>query len=320
MKAVATHSIDDTTPTVATALEVIDRCGIKATIFVNTAREPIDKLWPRLRQAIADGHEIGAHGRTHPCAWPPNDKFCREYYTNDQVVGSRDDILKNTPQPYVWSWAYPCGHCVELPGIQQIIQRAGYLVARNYPDALKDEHLVPNLQTWALNRYDAGYTQVAQKQAGHAKSGLTDVARLNAKFDEVYRNGGIYHVMSHPNWLDYGPDKFYEAHLRYVGHGSDVWYIPMGPLYAHHILSEKIHVREIGKTRFAVSNDLDPRIYNGSITLKFGAPADVRVVVGGKELNEFRSEVTDRWNSQYVRREKDVLLVTVAPNAIIEFR
>ena len=73
MKAVATHSIDDTTPTVSTALEVIDRCGIKATIFVNTAREPIDKLWPRLRQAIAEGHEIGAHGRTHPCAWPPNE-------------------------------------------------------------------------------------------------------------------------------------------------------------------------------------------------------------------------------------------------------
>lgn len=34
MKAVATYSIDDTTATVATALDVIDRCGIKATIFV----------------------------------------------------------------------------------------------------------------------------------------------------------------------------------------------------------------------------------------------------------------------------------------------
>ena len=236
------------------------------------------------------------------------------------MVGSRDDILKNTPQPYVWSWAYPCGHCVELPGIQQTIKRAGYLVARNYPDTVKDEHLIPNLQTWALNRYDAGYTQVAQKQAGHAKSGLTDVARLNAKFDEVYRNGGIYHVMSHPNWLDYGPDKFYEVHLRYVGHRKDVWYAPMGPLYAYHILAEKTRVREIATNRFQVANDLDRRIYNTSLTFEFKAPAGVRVLVGGKELPEFGDKVTDRWDGQYFRRGHDILLVTVLPNAIIEFR
>jgi len=105
-----------------------------------------------------------------------------------------------------------------------------------------------------------------------------------------------------------------------VGHRSDVWYVPMGPLYAYHILSEKSHVREIGTARFAVSNDLDARIYNTSLTFEFSAPAGVRVMAGGKELSEFRGELTDRWNGQYVRREKDILLVTVVPNAIIEFQ
>lgn len=47
---------------------------------------------------------------------------------------------------------------------------------------------------------------------------------------------------------------------------------------------------------------------------------DIRVVVGGKELSEFRGGVTDRWDRQYVRRENDILLVTVGANAIIEFR
>ena len=63
---------------------------------------------------------------------------------------------------------------------------------------------------------NAAYTQVVQKRGGAAKSEIIDVANLNAKFDEIYERGGIYNFMSHPQWLDYGPDGFYERHLAHI--------------------------------------------------------------------------------------------------------
>ena len=69
-----------------------------------------------------------------------------------------------------------------------------------------------------------------------------DVPDLNAKFDEVYQKGGIYHFMSHPQSLDFGPDGFYEKHLAHIGRRPDVWYVPMGPVYAFHTIVERTEV------------------------------------------------------------------------------
>ncbi len=179
-----------------------------------------------------------------------------------------------------------------------------------------------------------------QKKGGVAPAGRTDLTDLNAKFDEVYKGeagsgnsinktfgGGIYHFMSHPQWLDYGPDKFFEQHLAYLGGRPDVWYVPMGPLYAYQVVSENTVVRPIkskdGWERFAVYHSLDPAIYNNSVTLEF------RVAGGGKlearsagaPLPERESkQLTDRWNVKYFRRAGESALVTVRPNTIVELR
>jgi hypothetical protein len=57
-----------------------------------------------------------------------------------------------------------------------------------------------------------------QKRGGSAKAERTDVAVLDAKFDEIYQRGGIYNFLSHPQWLDYGSEGFYERHLAHVSH------------------------------------------------------------------------------------------------------
>lgn len=268
-RAVVTHTIDDSTKFVPDAIDAMDRYGIKATIFVSTAREPISQLWPRLRQAVAGGHEIGSHSRTHQCKWPDTREFCEQAYSENELAGSRDDILKNTPQPYVWSWCFPCGNCADYGFVQERLKRAGYIVARNYPNEAQDGHIAPDLQTWDANPMNAAYTQVAQKKGGIAKSGRTDVPTLNAKFDEVYARGGIYNLMSHPQWLDFGPDAFYEQHLKHIGGRKDVWYVPMGPLYSYKALWDRTQVKPLGNGRFQVSCDLDPRIYRGEVTLEF---------------------------------------------------
>lgn len=324
-RATVTHTIDDTTEFVPDCIDAMDRYGIKASVFVTTAREPISQLWPRLRKAITDGHEIGSHSRRHKCKWPDDGAFCTEAYSESEVSGSRDDILKNTGQPYVWAWCYPCGNCAGQDFVQRRLAAAGYLVARNYPDEAQDGHIVPDLQTYDMNPYNAAYTQVVQKKGGIAKSGNTDLSQLNAKFDEVYQRGGMYNFLSHPQWLDYGPESFYERHLAYIGGRQDVWYVPMGPLYAYKTAREATEVRALqpgrAQARFAVFNNLDPKVYNNSITLAFSLASGLKtqVFVDGKPLPR-KQGMTDRWNTEYFRREGEKLWVTMRPNRILEFR
>jgi peptidoglycan/xylan/chitin deacetylase (PgdA/CDA1 family) len=322
-RAVVTHTIDDSTEYIIDCLNAMDRYNVKATVFVSTNEGAISQLWPRLRQAIANGHEIGSHSRRHQCQWPDTRLFCFRAYTDFEITGSREDILNHTAQPYVWSWCYPCGNCAQYEFVQRKLARAGYLVARNYPGEEQDLHNLPDLQTYDSNPYNATYTQVVQKKGGIAKSGRTNVAELNAKFDEVYQRGGIYNFLSHPQWLDYGAEKFYERHLAYVGKRSDVWYVPMGPLYAYRTIRERTEVRELepasGSERYAVYNDLDNKIFSGVLTLEFSAPEKSIPHSHGKPILEWHQQLTDRWESEYFRRERDKVFVTIHPNTILEF-
>jgi len=316
-KAVVTHTIDDTTKFVPASVDAMDKYGIKATIYVNTASKTMDELWPRLRKAVADGHEIGSHSRTHPCKWPDTEEFCGDAYTDAEIAGSRDDILKNTPQPHVWSWCYPCGNCARYPFIQNRIAAAGYIVARNYQDEARNGHLIPNLNTFAANAFDAAYTQVVQKKGGIAPTGNDDLPELNAKFDEVHAAGAIYNFMSHPQWLDYGLEAFYEAHLRHLGNRSDIWYVPLGPLYAYRDLRESSQIENKGK-RFEVSTPLDRKIYNGSVTFEFRTKQ--APVYNGTALPERKRGALMQWTGAFYRREGDRLWVTIPPTGALEFR
>ena len=248
-RAVVVHTIDDSTKLVVDTADAMDKYGIKGTFLISTEEDPpveerfhnqlqVWLLWPRMQQAVENGHELGAHAVTHPCHRPQSDRtsenyraFCDANYNDAELKGSRDMILKKTSQPFVWTWGYPCGHCADFEFIHKRLAAAGYITARNYPGEAQGLHVRPDLQTWADNPYDAPYTQVVQKAGGRrgAPAPAIDVPDLNTKFDEVYQQGGIYHFLSHPQSLDFGPDGFYEKHLSHIGRRADVWYVPMGP-------------------------------------------------------------------------------------------
>lgn len=327
-RAVVTHTIDDSTRYVVDCINTMDKYGIKATIFVSTEEQPatedrfftqlqVKELWPRLRQAIDNGHEIGSHSRQHPCKKPDDADFCSAAYTDYEINGSKDDILRLTQQPYVWSWCYPCGNCATHEFIQKRIAAAGYIVARNYPNEATLGHMKPDVQTWDDNPMNASYTQAVQ-HLGTAKSDPVNLAAWNAKFDEVYQKGGIYNFMSHPQWLDYGPEAFYEQHLRHVTSRRDIWYVPMGPLYAYRTLSQHVQVRQDGN-RFILSHDLDPKVYSGSLTLEFANASGTAVLANGHRLEEHPEVTVDRWNQEFVRRDGNRLFVTVHGNTTLEF-
>jgi peptidoglycan/xylan/chitin deacetylase (PgdA/CDA1 family) len=348
-RTVVTGTLDDSSKAVPAAIDAMDTYGIKATIAVSTQSGVIAELWPRLRAAVENGHEIGSHSRRHQCQWPDTETFCRAAYSQDEIEGSRDDILAQTDQKYVWTWVYPCGNCATYEFVHRRLNLAGYLMARNYPDETRGGHLVPDLQTWAADPYNAAFTQSVQRQGGIAPAGRTDVVLLNRKFDQVHpdmsaatggRGGGagrggaaaqpadagIYQFMTHPSLLDFGADQFFEKHLAYIGGRPDVWYVPTGPLYAYQIVRESTVVTPLaardGWERFAVHHNLDPRIYDNSVTLNFviSAASKVAVRASGKPLPEKTAKLTDRWNTEYYRRDGAATLVTVRPNQIVELR
>jgi Polysaccharide deacetylase len=342
-RTVVTGSLDDSTLAMTKAIDAMDTYGIKATIAISTQSGPIAQLWPRLRAAVDNGHEIGSHSRRHQCQWPDTAAFCRFAYSRDEVEGSRDDILAQTDQKYVWTWVYPCGNCATDETIHRRLSLAGYLVARNYPDEIHGGHIVPDLRVWAVDPYNAAFTQSVQKQGGIAPAGRTDVTLLNRKFDEVHpdlaagrggrgggpaatADGGIYQFMTHPSLLDFGADQFFEQHLAYIGGRPDVWYIPLGPLYAYQLVRENTVVTPLGPKegfeRFAVHNSLDPKIYDNALTLNFAIPAAAAVTIraGGKPVPQKSAKLTDRWNVEYFRREENATLVTIRPNQILEIR
>lgn len=343
-----TATFDDSNKAVPATIDALDRHGIKATLAVSTQSGPIADLWPRLRAAVENGHEIGSHSRRHLCQWPDTQTFCRSAYGRDEVEGSRDDILAQTGQRHVWSWVYPCGNCAEYEFVHERLRQAGYLVARTYPEERRGGHLVPDLQSWAADPYQAAYAQVVQRQGGIAPAGRTDVALLNRKFDEIHPDasaggtgrgvgrgrgggqhsaeGGIYHFVSHPSLLEFGAGTFFETHLAHIGGRPDVWYVPFGPLYAYQVVREHTVVTPIGPQdgweRFAVHNALDSRIYDNAVTLSFQIPPERAVAVraGGRSIVEDDTKRTDRWSAEYYRREGASTFVTVRSNQIVELR
>lgn len=280
-KAAVTHTMDDSVEDALRALDLMDRHGIKATIFVSTRTGAIDRMWPRLRKAIADGHEIGSHSRSHSCEWPATEAFCRKAYSDSEVTGSRDDILKNTGLKQVQSWCYPCGLCADRAWVHEKLKAAGYLVARTYPNEETEGHIIPDEQGFASNPYAAAYTQVVQRAGGISKKGRTEPAEINAKFDEVYARGGIYHFMSHAQWLDLADRAYYDQHLKHVGGREDVWYVPIGPLYAYHARAEKARVSGSG-TEFRVSEIAE----GGLVTLEFRAGAEWKPKAAGASVRQ----------------------------------
>ena len=138
--------------------------------------------------------------------------------------------------------------------------------------------------------------------------------------------GGIYHFVSHPSLLDFGADQFFEKHLEYIGGRPDVWYVPLGPLYAYQIVRERTVVTPLdpkdGWERFAVHNTLDPKVYDNALTLHFVIPAasSISARVAGRPIPEKVGKLTDRWSTEYYRRDGNATLVTIRPNQIVELK
>jgi len=81
------------------------------------------------------------------------------------------------------------------------------------------------------------HTIGVSREMGPLWAGTTDINDLNAAFDQACDMGGVYHVMCHPNVIEWDQDYPW-LHLDYINEHRDIWYAGMGHLFIYHYLQE----------------------------------------------------------------------------------
>jgi len=184
--------------------------------------------WVDIQTQLDSGYvEAISHSRTHPTI-PYNTIFY-------EVAGSRSDIVDNLELPplwrkgeqeYVYGWVAPYGQYNE--DIAAIVSQQEYLVTRMYYGL---DHDFPEWDPVLEMFHPVGVS----REVGPLWLGTPDSEVLNATFDQVVQQGGIYHVMCHPNVIEWEEDYTWE-HLTHISNHKNIWYVGFGHLYVYHLL------------------------------------------------------------------------------------
>ncbi len=127
---------------------------------------------------------------------------------------------------YIYAWVAPYGEYNDA--IDYMVSVSKYFVTRMY---YGNDHEFSN---WDPELYKYDPIGVSQ-EVGPLWLGTTDTLDLNNTFDEVLLNGGVYHVMCHPNVIEWDQDYPW-VHLQHISNRNNIWYTGFGHLYAYHFL------------------------------------------------------------------------------------
>jgi len=186
--------------------------------------------WNDIQGQLDDGLiEVVSHSRTHPYV-PYAD-------LEGEVVGSKQDIINNLDllnlnrsgsKEYVYTWVAPYGEYSEA--IDTMTSNAKYLVSRLF--------YYNNIyfSDWDSNLNKFNPVNASIEVGNSSYWGSTDINELNAAFDNAIDSKGIYHLVTHPNILEWDKD-FTWSHLEYISNRRDIWYVGFGHLYLYHYIS-----------------------------------------------------------------------------------
>lgn len=211
-----------------------------------------DNTWNRLQDLIEDGYvEAAAHSRTHPSPEPYGDAL------ESEVAGCKQDIIDNLTLPrkfnksgheYVYTWIAPNGYTDNE--IDSLLGVENFLVNRLYTaNAIQTAE-------WdsSLGHFEPYGMTGEMGNTSWQSSATTDTTVLKERFDTAYNADGVYHVMFHPQSIDwdqeYGP-----SHLDYIDQRTDVWYVSLGHLYLYKLISGY----EYNETRVYLADKKQPQ-------------------------------------------------------------
>ena len=184
--------------------------------------------WIDIQTQLDSGYvEAVSHSRTHP--------YVPYIDVEGEVLGSMEDLIENLDLPdhnsygvreYIYAWVAPYGEYDE--SIDSMVSVAKYLITRMY---YGDDNGFSNWDQ-ELFKYDPIGVST---EVGPLWLGTTDTTELNDTFNEVLSNGGIYHLVCHPNILEWDLDYPW-VHLEHISNRKNIWYTGFGHLYAYHFL------------------------------------------------------------------------------------
>ena len=189
--------------------------------------------WNAIQDQLDDGFiEVLSHSRTHPYV-PYAD-------LESEVVGSKEDIIeklnllnqnRSGSNEYVYAWVAPFGNYSEA--IDTMTSKAKYLVSRMFT---YDDIYFSNWNS-DLNKFDpvGGSMEVGNSLYW----GSTDINELNVTFDNAISSNGVYHLITHPNILEWNKN-FTWSHLEYISNRKDIWYVGFGHLYLYRFISNSV--------------------------------------------------------------------------------
>ena len=190
--------------------------------------------WDDIQAQLDDGLiEVVAHSRTHPYA-PYND-------LESEVAGSKQDIINNLNllnhnrsgiNEYVYAWVAPFGDYDAA--IDSATSNAKYLVSRLF---YYNENYFSN---WNNDLYKFDPVGATIEVGSSDYWGSTDINEMNTAFDNVVDSNGVYHLVTHPNILEWDED-FTWVHLEHISNRKDIWYVGFGHLYLYRFVQSAFH-------------------------------------------------------------------------------
>ncbi|MBK7107036.1 MAG: T9SS type A sorting domain-containing protein [Ignavibacteriae bacterium] len=186
------------------------------------------------------------------------------------------ELYRNGDYEYVYTFIAPNGYFDEI--IDSLVGQNRMLVNRLYHNDFFDGFSEWNDKSETYSPFTV--TRAFDPPASQLGWGIgtNDINDLNNKFDEVIAKGGVYHLMCHPNVMEW--DKTYPwEHLEHISNRNNVWYVTLGHLYLYHLAQENYDYKnlvdvaenKIIPVRFQLFQNY-PNPFNPSTTIRFSIP------------------------------------------------
>ena len=197
-------------------------------------------IWQKLQSLLDGGFiELASHSRTHPHF------IYDEVNYQSEIGGSKEDLIKYLEFPdlftskdkeYVYTWIAPFGQWNSLT--EELLAESSFLVNRCY--------LCISFYLAELNKSVGIFSPVKYSaemgETSWESNATNSVTELNSKFDHAYDNGLVYHLVLHPQSVDW-TQQFPNLHLDYIAYRTDVWYVSLGHLYLYQATKEATNIQ-----------------------------------------------------------------------------